>query len=1032
MMVLWSFLVPLALAPAVYAWWTGRAIRKAIDDPALPELLLARQRRLVHVTLVAVVASVFMSAPTGFSLLVLLLAVAANYPVRRTVYGDRWSLWQYLRFTTFSAIAFLGLWLYPLIMSGVAVQLARAWIATPSARQTMLGLALGVVAATVYLVWLRYFTPVWLALHQASPLGAERASLLPRFEAVLDRARVDGRPTVHRYGAPGGQIVNAAALCSLQARAVAMSDTLLEQLDDDEATAIFAHEIAHHEHYSDAVLRRRRRWSFLIALLIVVVPPLQLAIGPGYAMLIDLAVLFAVLLIFARGQTAHQAHETDCDLRAVDLTGDAEAVIRGLAKIHALSRMPRRFSQEFERAATHPSLARRIQAIRAHAALAEPAADDPVVVASTTPGTYVAFDAVRIHWFEGVPADTPSEVSVLREVATSVRSLAYSELGELRLVAEQPRMLRATDLAGRSWSVAIRENDTAPVQAALDRVDVKLGRAPFESEATSRNTARTLASVTLLAMMMAGSWGLGLIVAGIGVFSPSAAALAAMAGLGLGHVAVSAATGETGASYETLALVALAALALWCAWMAWRWVRTGRDDPSRSAVNWSRAVFVVLWLGLVASSASFAIRGLPATMAEALGDEQVARASVALLGVGAALLTLGTRAVLAGALATAVGVAGVVAGTIGERWSSPAGAIAWSAGRLSLVATVPVGRDVHSVEVSPAATRFLTRRYVGADADTHEDEDDGDYSTQLVTGSIPLRGEARTFLALDAALPNESELLVLDRLSEDSLELRLERHDADSASRIVWRRPLPALAGPQLRLDRGGARWLLTGRSREGRRRRFVTIGGAADGSDVRRMDVPADTTYSHAVHAYGDGAMLVVSNVRGADVPSPQRSVLRTYLAALRADAIGWTISRHERDGVHALAQLRGYPTCTGTHDDDLAVCVEQGRRATHVWSVPRNGAVVDLGALSRRYDRTVASPGGHVVASSYSGRSIAIVDVPRRRGVRVSLPAGDHTYLREVHATDGRVAAVLGGEHGLRIAVYRLEPAARDVVSR
>src|SRR5687767_11494669 len=115
MMVLRSFIALLAVAPAVYAWWTGRAIRKAIDDPALPELLLAQQRRLVMVTLVAIMSSALMSAPTGFSILVLLLVVAAHYPTRRAVFGDRWSLWGYLRFTTFSAIAFLGTFLYPLV-----------------------------------------------------------------------------------------------------------------------------------------------------------------------------------------------------------------------------------------------------------------------------------------------------------------------------------------------------------------------------------------------------------------------------------------------------------------------------------------------------------------------------------------------------------------------------------------------------------------------------------------------------------------------------------------------------------------------------------------------------------------------------------------------------------------------------------------------------------------------------------------------------------------------------------------------------
>ena len=1031
MMVLWSFMALLAAAPAVYAWWTGRAIRRAIDDPALPELLLTQQRRLVMVTLVAIISSALMSAPTGFSILVLLLVLAAHYPTRRAVFGDRWSLWAYLRFTTFSAIAWFGPWLYPLVVAGVVVQLARAWIPDPSPRQTMLGAVLGAVAAIVYLIWQRYFTPVWLALHQATPIDARssHASLIPRFQAVLDRARLVDRPTVHRFGAAGGDVVNAVALCSLHARGVAMSDALLARLDADEATAVFAHEIAHHEHYDAGLLRKRWRWTFVLALLVAVVPPIQLASGQRYAFLIDFLVLVAILMLFARGQASHRAHETECDLRAVDLTGDTDAVIRALTKIHVLSRVPRRFSQEFERAATHPSLARRIQAIRAHGAVADPSTDGPTIVASTTTGSYVALDGARGYWFDGVPADTPPELDALRERAAGYRALAYGELGELRIDAERPRELCATDVSGRSWRLPIHDDDVARLQSALDRVDTKLGAAPAEPAATSRNTARTVASVLLLATMLSGLWGMPLLVAAVGVFAPSVAAMASMAALVLGHAVITIHSGELVDGYSTVALAAAAVSALWAAWIAWKWIRAPRGLQPRRDPRWSRWLFAALWLGLVVSTARMAIGGLPTTAGELLGDAQVARTSAALLGVGVALLTLGARAVLAGALATMVGMAGIAAGTVGERWSSPAGAIAWSAGRLSLVATVPVGREVHSVEVSPAGTRFLTRRYVGGGE--IEDADEEDYATQLVTGSIPLRGKARTFMALDAALPNESELLVLDRLEGDSLELRLERHDADSASRIVWRRTLPALSGPRIQLGRGGTRWLVSGRSIEGRRRRFVTIGGAADGTDVRRTDVPADTLYSHAVHAYGDGAMLVVSSVGSPYVPTTQRSVLRTYLSALRGDGIGWTISRHERDGVRPLAQLRGYPTCTGTLDDD-AVCVEQGRRATRVWSVARNGAIVDLGALSRRYDRAVASPSGHVVASSYNGRSIAIMDVPRRRGVRASLPAGDYSYLREVHATDGRVAAVLGSEQGMRIAVYRLEPTARDVVTR
>src|SRR5215203_7383241 len=235
---LW-FLLLLAVAPGAYAWWSGRAIRRSLDDPALPELLLARQRRIVQVTTVAIIASAFMTAPVGFSIVALFGVLAAQYPIRRAVYGDSWSFGQYVRYTSFSFVAFGGLWLFPLIMTGIVVQVVQAWMPEPSTNQILLGLALGIVASAVYLVWHRNFVRVWLALHQASPLDAAgpHAALLPRFRAVLERAgaRLPVHPTVHRYGAPGGQVVNAAALCSLNVRAVAMSDTLLANLDADEA-----------------------------------------------------------------------------------------------------------------------------------------------------------------------------------------------------------------------------------------------------------------------------------------------------------------------------------------------------------------------------------------------------------------------------------------------------------------------------------------------------------------------------------------------------------------------------------------------------------------------------------------------------------------------------------------------------------------------------------------------------------------------------------------------------------------------------
>ena len=124
-------------------------------------------------------------------------------------------------------------------------------------------------------------------------------------------------------------------------------------------------------------------------------------------------------------------------------------------------------------------------------------------------------------------------------------------------------------------------------------------------------------------------------------------------------------------------------------------------------------------------------------------------------------------------------------------------------------------------------------------------------------------------------------------------------------------------------------------------------------------------------------------------------------------------------------VAKLRGYAQCFGGVEEDVAVCLDQGARGTRIWSVARAGQVVDVGALSRRYERATASRSGQVVASSYRDRSVAIVDVARRRGVRAVLPEGEYSFASEMSAASDLVVAVLTGREGARLAVYRVEAA-------
>src|SRR6266511_1973850 len=151
------------------------------------------------------------------------------------------------------------------------------------------------------------------------------------------------------------------------------------------------------------------------------------AIGGGWT--------FMLLAFLALHSAGRRAHEADSDRRAVALCGDADALGRALAKVHALSQLPRRWSAEAERSATHPSLARRIQAIRAEAGLPSIELGSPIVVRVLTPGCFVILEAERASWLDGVPAGTPAEPAILREHAAAVQSLRYSELTELRVRA---------------------------------------------------------------------------------------------------------------------------------------------------------------------------------------------------------------------------------------------------------------------------------------------------------------------------------------------------------------------------------------------------------------------------------------------------------------------------------------------------------------------------------------------------------------------------------------------------------------------
>lgn len=1016
--------VLLVAAPAAYAWWSGRRILRSLDDPALAELLQTRQRRMAQVTVFAAVVSGFAAGPLVASL-ALIGVLVAQYPIRRTVFGDDWSLFQYITSSIASFVASAGLLVFALLAPAQVARLARARLPGTTLGTYGLALALGAGCAIVVLIWQRWFTRIWLWLNRGSPLETDvaHAALLPRLDAVLDRAadRLARRPSIHRFGGKGGRIANAFAIPSRHEPAVGMSDTLLETLDADETTAIFAHEVAHHEHFDAARMRARYRGFAMVALLVAILPAVLIANGPDSDLILSIMFLFVLGTVVAGGQAPKQHQETASDLRAIELTDDPEALIRALTKIHLLARQPRRQAREVEHGSTHPSLARRIQAIRAHARVEPAALDTPTVVASVKAGSFVALDGERAYWLDGVPADTPADLASLRERASSYRAMTYRELAGLRLVATGgQRALRATDLAGQSWNVDVRDADVAAIESALDAVDSRLGVGRPEPVVQREGTARTIAFALLVAALLGGGTMAVAISALVTLFVPTTTSLAALGAMGTAGLLLLGTSDSFGMPREMGAVLVAGALGLGAAWLAWKWHRARRETTAPRARLAVRCMLGLLGLGalttlLLVNTAWTSPRDLAA-------DENVLSLAITFCGLGAALITLRTTAFrLAGAGVTVLGALALGTVALAERVWPAASEIGWGDGSLALVATVPLPRDVDAVTLSPEGTRYLGRSSFG-----NGDEDD--YTIRYTTGDVAQSGEPYTVSALDAALPNETELLVL-ATSGDSLELRLEQLQTDSARRVVWRRAFGRLYAPTLRLLDKGTRWQVSG-MRLGERRigALVTLDGAVDpnpaDADVGRTELTPDTLRGQSVFAFPDGSRLVMSLASNSMLRMRGRSMLWTTLAALRGFNVTWQLSRQDNAGTHLVTSLHGAVRCWPATEEDIAICVEQSVRGVHVLSIARSGAVVDLGMLSRRYQRASASPQGQLVASSYADRSLAVIDVVRKRGLRIELPTGSGAVTRDATATDDALAVALSGEGGPRLVVYRLGP--------
>lgn len=977
--------VVLALLPGGLAWWSGRRLVAQRDDPLLPERLLERARRLTQASVAGAVILAFLlpaQAPWALPLAALAILIGV-FPARRTLRDESWGLAGYLVAMGRFYLGAIGIWV--LVAAAPLVVLA----VEPPARWFVAG-----GLAALLLVWGHFYSWIFLKLVGSTPL--ERAELTPRLTAIAARSTIPA-PEVHRFGFAGGRMANAFAFPGERRGKVLFADQVLGFFQPDEIAAIFAHEVAHLEHWDRARLRRSRAAMVLvIALAVVGIPLLQLWLT-AFTPVIAWGWAVALLLALAFRASFHQRHEAESDRRAVALGGDAEALARGLIKLTALARLPRRWASDFERHASHPSLARRIQAIRAAAGTAPGKLAAPVVIRTERPGVIVLLEPERATWLEGVPEWTPLEPVAVRDSAASLRAVRYGELVELRVrpgLFNRGPSLVARARSGRSWSVPIGTANVVAAQGALDVVDAQLGQ-----EAKPRGltfmVARALAACVVTLAVLGTAFVTTAIAAIIALLLPGRAALAALGTAVLGSGLLGLWSPESFAGTATvwvsIALTVLGVPALWLA-------RAAGPEPRVRERRTATAVAALLsTLGLAAAVSAFLGGVEPADFAAL--PWMAPNACVGLSAAAVALLTVSRPAYSRVAIALAVLGLTPVALAIGGRVVPPSG-LSWREGSANVVNRAEVGTVAGTLRIAPSATRFAVTLVTPGRQGLPPAFQVGDFT-----------GAQRPLPALDVAFLDDRRILALVR---EDLGLAVQLVAA-TGTVPAWRVPLAELAAPRVSvLGKDG--WQVMGT--EPLSEATVVVSGriGSDAVNVKQWALEGEADTDRAFLA-GDALYRVT--VR----PAPwalSRWATMWMLLGPRLEVAHTSLARLGSGSWKTLATWRRPVRCEAVADGRV-ICLAPLMGSTRVFVLEAGGSqLLTVGEIPGPVWRWSAGPTGEVGMITSDGRG-ALLDVTTRRVTQFALEA-DAGGPVEALPLPGRLAVLARSRSGSTVSIYEV----------
>ncbi|HET7291312.1 MAG TPA: M48 family metalloprotease [Vicinamibacteria bacterium] len=971
----------LALLPGAVAFATGARLRRLAGDAALAERLLSRRRLVSQVWVVALVLTLFLARDhAAWSLPAMgLLALALGFPTRRALFGDTLELVAYLAQATRWILAGFGFW--------IALAVAPALASRADWAAGLLALALA--------AWGAAHAELFAWLVDASPLA--RADLESGIDDVVRRSRIP-RPRLLAAGHPGSRWANAFALPSLARPAVLLTHTLLEAFPADEILAVFAHEVAHLEHHD----RRRTRVGFALVLLLVAaasfgVPRLlTLPVWGGHVMLAWPLFLFVALLV---RMARHQGHEAESDRRAVELLGDPEPLARALVRLHAMSHLPRRLDPEMERSASHPSLARRLQAIRAQAPLPHEARFEPVVLDTERPGTAVILEADRAHWLEGVPFGASRDVT-LRDKAGRVRSVAYTELGALRVhVGWTGRVsLQATDASGRSWKVPLRAAELAAAQAALDGIDARLGAAR-PSPWLHPVPDALICCALLLAALAAGRVGVFLLPPAGGLLAPTPPLLVASGAGAAIELWRGASAGALPFAPSEAARWSLPGLAL-AALLVGAW-KGRRPSP------WNAPTTVVATLlGLLGAASSAGL------LLAALHEPRLARVHVVAAerpGAAVAFVALASMLLVARRLtwAAALGAVGALpllaASQAAARLSEDpllrtAPVLRTTERRLGEIASVRLEASASDVRLAPDASVWAVREH-GAEAE--------EPAIRFRVGRFS--GTSRLVDALDVAFLRDERLLRLrDGGGRSVLEATGLMDDEPT-----WRLELPSFAGSTLELAGDGLDWLVTGWSFD-ERGLLIASGRVGEATVSLRPSRTASGVGSTSQQVAGARETLVL---RWQARLAPFAVVAALSGTPLTTVELLWSAAGGER----SIARTPGQVRCIPRRAAADFVCATSQAGRTRFFRLPEGGSrFAPLGTLEARTWREQLGADGRLYAWAENGR---FVELDFDAGEARRLVFGNGRRVHALGLAPGFAAALGADEAGSSVlSLHRL----------